>query len=203
VNRVGRVAGLVLAAGASLRHPDPFKLLLPFGPETIVGSSVRAALAAGLDPLVVVLGHRAAEVQQAVDAEDALFVENPRYAEGVGTSLAAGVRRLVEDETVEGLAILLADEPGVSPAVIGSVVEAWRRSAAALLRAVYRDRPGHPILVHRSVFGLLERAEGDEGLAGVLRKEGLRFHPVHVDLSAPVDIDTPEDYARVVSGRVR
>ncbi len=68
---------------------------------------------------------------------------------------------------------------------------------------MYRDRPGHPVVVHRSVFGLLERAEGDVGLGGILRQERLPFLSARVGQSAPADIDTPDDYERALEGEGR
>lgn len=203
MSRTGRVAGLVLAAGASVRHSGQLKLLLPFGDDTVVGSSVRAAVAGGLSPVVVVLGHRAGAVRLAVGTEEAVFVENPRYPEGVGTSLAAGARRIAADASAEGVAILLADEPGMSSDVIRSVIARWRESPAPVLRAAYRDRPGHPVVADRSVLHLLERAEGDRGLTAVLAAEKVPIEEVSVDLEAPADIDTPRDYERALLGRAR
>lgn len=196
MTRSDRVAGLVLAAGTSSRHPASLKLLLPFGAGTVVGSSVGAALEADLAPVLVVVGHRSAEVRRAVNRSDVLFVENPRYETGVGGSVAAGIRHLAADTAVGGCAILLADEPEISPSVIRHVVRAWRDTGAAVVRATYRDRPGHPVVLDRSVFDLLARAEGDEGLSGILRREKMPCEAVHVDRVAPTDIDTPEDYER-------
>lgn len=197
----GLIAGLVLAAGASVRHRGGLKLLLPFDGITVVGASVRAPVTAGLRPIVVVVGHRAEEVRAAVGEEEVEFVENPRYGEGVAGSLSAGIHHLAADSDVAAAAILLGDEPGVSPAVIRDVAEAWRGAGAPVARAVYRDRPGHPVIVDRSLFALLQGAEGDRGLSAILDRRGLGFLPVHVDLKAPVDIDTPADYRRAIRDR--
>ncbi len=197
----GLIAGLVLAAGASLRHPGGSKLLLPFDGITVVRASVRAAVTAGLRPIVVVVGHRAEEVSAAVGEEEVELVDNPRYQEGVAGSLSAGFRRLAARSDVEAAVILLGDEPGVSPAVIRHVADAWR-GGEPVARAVYRDRPGHPVIVDRSLFPLLQDGEGDRGLSAVLDRGGLGFLPVHIDLKAPVDIDTPADYRRALRDRV-
>lgn len=197
----GLIAGLVLAAGASVRHPGRSKLLLPFDGSTVVRTSVRVAATAGLRPVVVVIGHRAEEVREAVGAamgdEEIEFVENPRYREGVASSLSVGLGRLAVRSNVEAAAILLGDEPGVSPAVIRDVADAWC-GGAPVARAVYRDRPGHPVIVDRSLFTILQGGEGDRGLSVVLGLRGLDFLPVHIDLEAPVDIDTPADYRRAI-----
>jgi molybdenum cofactor cytidylyltransferase len=197
----GLIAGLVLAAGASVRHPGGSKLLLPFDDGTVVSASVRGVATAGLRPIVVVVGHRAGEVRDAVGVamgdEEIEFVENPRYREGVAGSLSVGLGRLAAQSDVKAAAILLGDEPGVSPAVIRAVADAWR-GGAPIARAVYRDRPGHPVIVDRSLFTILQGGEGDRGLNAVLGRCGLDFVPVHIEREAPVDIDTPADYRRAI-----
>ena len=189
-----RVAGILLAAGGSTRYPGGAKLLLPFGAGTVVDASALAALAAGLAPLVVVTGHRSAEVRRALAGKDVRFVENLDYAEGVGTSVAAGIREIAAEEDVGAAVILLGDEPGVAPEVIRSLTETWRRVGVAAARAVYRDRPGHPVIVDRRLFPALEGAAGREGVADLLGSAGLALEEVSIDAPAPVDIDTPADY---------
>ena len=194
------VAGLILAAGSSTRYPRGAKLLLPFRDGTVVGVSALAARSAGLAPLVVVVGHRAEQVREALGGMGVRFVENPDYGQGIGTSLAAGVRVIADEESVGAVVILLGDEPGVSPDVIRSVAAAWRAHGTAAARAVYRDRPGHPVLVDRQLFSALEAASGPRGVAKLLGAAGLSFEEVAIDALAPVDIDTPADY-RAASAR--
>lgn len=194
----GRIAGLVLAAGSSVRHPGGSKLLLPFGGVTVVRASVRAPLTAGLRPVVVVVGHRAKEVRAAVGEEDVELVENPLYRDGIAGSVSAGIRHLAPDPDIDAAVILLGDEPGVSPGVIRDVVDDWRRAGPPGTRAVYRDRPGHPVILDRSLFNMFEETTGDRGLSAILDRRGLGFRSVQIDLQAPVDIDTPEDYRRAI-----
>lgn len=190
------IAGLVLAAGCSVRHQGTSKLLLPFMDRTVVRACVRAAAAGSLRPIVVVVGHRAEEVREAVAEEGVELVENPGYREGVAGSLSIGIRHLSAHPEIEAVAILLGDEPTVSPAVIRDVVVGWRSSGVAVARAVYRDRPGHPVIVDRALFPMLRGLEGDRGLGALLGARGIRFQPIHIDREAPVDIDTPADYRR-------
>ena len=196
-----RIAGLVLAAGASSRHADAFKLLLPFDGGTVVGAAVRAPVAAGLRPVVVVVGHRAAEVRAAVGEQEVEFVENRRYRHGLASSLSSVIRRLEASPDVTAAAILLGDEPGMAPAVIREVAAAWRQADAAVVRALYRDRPGHPVVVQRTLFPLLRAVEGDQGLSALFEARAVDVHPVPVQGESPVDIDTPDDYRRALGRR--
>lgn len=196
----GPVAGVVLAAGLSSRMDRRFKLLLPYGDGTVVGAVVEVAVEAGLDPVVVVVGHRAGEVRRALARTGARVVQNPDFRDGMATSLAAGIRALRSEGAVSGAAVLLGDEPGVRAETIRAAVEAWRRGGAPVLRTTYRDRPGHPVLFARAAFPLLEGLRGDRGPAESLEPERLEVALHEVDLPAPVDIDTPGAYRRALAG---
>jgi len=205
-----KVAGLVLAAGASRRLQGGSKLLLPYAGRPLVTAPVRAALEAGLDPVVVVVGHRGGEVRAAlVSVEDATdrvrigAVADPSL--GQGASLAAGVEVLAAEPDVGAAAVLLGDEPGVRAADIRRVVEVWRRGGAAVVRARYRDRPGHPVVFDRSWFARLAGLTGDHGAGGLLETHRDDVIEARLPGTAPVDVDTREDYAvaarRVASER--
>ena len=195
-----RVAGLVLAAGASSRLQGGSKLLLPYAGRPLVTAPVRAALDAGLDPVVVVVGHRGAEVRAALvsiegaaDRVRVTAVEDPSL--GQGASLAAGIGVLAAEPDVGAAAVLLGDEPGVRAEDIRRVVEAWRPGGAAVVRARYRDRPGHPVVFGRSWFARLVGLTGDRGAGGLLETHRDDVIEARLPGAAPVDVDTREDYA--------
>lgn len=110
----GRVAGLVLAAGGSSRMGRP-KPLLPFGRDTVVGAVCAAALSAGLDPVLVVVGDRAAEVRATLDGRPVRPVENPDWRAGQGRSLAVGVRALEALDADRAAEALDADREATEP----------------------------------------------------------------------------------------
>lgn len=202
----GRVAGLILAAGLSSRM-HPFKLLLPYAGGTVVGAVADAALAAGLDPVVAVVGHRAEEVRRALRGKRLRCAENPDYRAGQGTSLAAGVRALEEGAEVAAAAVLLGDEPGVRPAAIRAAVrawsEAWEESGAWAVRLAYRDRPGHPVVLARSAFPMLGGLSGDRGAWDELELLGREVRTVRVEEMAPVDVDTAAAYREALREATR
>jgi molybdenum cofactor cytidylyltransferase len=194
------VAGLVLAAGASSRLEGAMKLLLPFGDGALVAAPVRSALAAGLDPVIVVVGHRGSEVAGALRglAEEGTgrvrIVTVAEPGRGQGASLAAGIEALRGEPEVEAAAVLLGDEPGVRPEDIRRVVAAWRRGGAPVVRARYRDRPGHPVLFDRSWFSRLAGVEGDVGAGPLLASRPADVSELRLPGEAPVDVDTEADY---------
>ena len=182
-----RVAGLVLAAGSGSRFGDT-KQLARLEDRPLVAHVVARARAAGLEPVVVVVGHEADAVAAAVE-DGAEVVVNPDHERGQSTSLRAGVRALASSDA-NAMVVLLADEPRVSPAAVRDVVAALGEGAD-VARAVYEDRPGHPIGFARSVWSALLAVDGDRGARQVLG--GMDVVPVHVPGPAPVDVDTPKD----------
>lgn len=205
------VAGVVLAAGRARRMELGFKLLLPWGDGAVVAGPVEAALAAGLDPVVAVTGHRADEVRRAVreglaaGADRLRFVHNPDHTEGLATSLARGIREVRERTDAAAAAVLVGDEPGLRPGAVVRTVQAWREAAsgegpAPVVRARYRDRPGHPVVFPRAVFEALEALAGDRGALAWMEAHPDRVHEAELDAEAPVDVDTGEDYRAAREG---
>lgn len=195
----GRVAGIVLAAGAGTRHRGAFKLLLPYRGGTVVGAAVSAAVEAGLAPVVAVLGHRAPEVREALEGREARTVVAADWERGQAASLARGIEVVSEDPDVDAAAVLLGDEPGMRSGVVRRAAARWREGEAPVVRCVYRDRPGHPVIFDRSCFGELAALTGDQGARAWLERNRDRVHEVEVDRPAPVDLDTREDYERLRS----
>ena len=182
------------------------KPLLPYGRGTVLESVVEAALAAGLDPVLVVVGHRASALRRALRGRPVRIVENPEYRAGQGSSLAAGVRALMssgpragEASAFRGVAVLLADEPGIRPAHIRDVVEAWAESGLPAARARYRDRPGHPVVFGRSLFPRLAEVAAEGAGSDLLTSLGDRVRNVRVADSAPLDVDTRGSYREALA----
>lgn len=194
-------AGVVLAAGEGARFEESFKLLLPWGRRTVVAASVDAAIAAGLEPVLVVVGHRGEEVRRALEGRPVRVVENPRWDRGQAGSLGRGIAEARRNTRSPAAAVLLGDEPGISPGAVRTVVDAWRASRAAVVRAVYEDRPGHPVVFDRSVFRVLEGLEGDEGARTWIARAGVGAEGVALDGAAPVDLDTPAAYRAALDAR--
>ena len=106
-----RIAGLVLAAGRSSRMAPRNKLLETVGGEPMVRHVAAVAIASGTQPVIVVTGHEAAAVTGALRGLAVTIVANPDYADGLSTSLRAGLRALPQG--IDGALILLGDMPEV------------------------------------------------------------------------------------------
>ncbi len=189
------IVGVVLAAGTASRMGRP-KQLLPLDGRPLAQHVIDAATASGLEALVVVLGHRAEEIRAAIRVPDgALLVENPGYRSGLSSSLQAGLR--AAPDRADAAVILLADQPGVDPDVIDAVIAEYRETGGPIVRTVYTDGPGHPVLIDRAIWAELESVEGDEGARPLMERDPGRVVELRVDRPAPADIDTPETYERI------
>jgi len=188
------VCGLVLGAGGSQRLGRP-KQLLPYGDGTLLGHVVETARACDFDQLVVAIGGAADEVRDAVDLSDARVVVNDAYSSGCSSSIAAALD--VVDERADVLVLLLGDQPGVTRETVRALLAG--RGDAALAVCRYDDGRGHPIAFARSAFGDLATLHGDKGVWRLLD----RGDPAEVAIpgAIPLDVDTEEDYAAVLSAR--
>ncbi|MFQ5688846.1 MAG: NTP transferase domain-containing protein [Gemmatimonadota bacterium] len=200
MNEPGAAACVVLAAGRSSRMEEVFKPLLLHEGVPLVGCVVAAARRAGLGPVIVVAGHRAAELRTALSGFPARVVENRDYASGVASSLAAGIAAAAEEPGVEAVAVLLGDEPGIRAEAISAAVRVWRETGAEAVRTVYADRPGHPVLFARAAFPALETLSGDRGARAVLDLGCLDVKESRLPFSAPIDVDTADDYRAMAAG---
>jgi len=191
--RSGRVAGVLLAAGSS-RRMGSNKLLLSFEGETLLRRSARRAAAAGLSPVVVVLGHEADRAAAELAGLSLVVVVNPDHARGMNGSIRAGVRAVPEDAAAA--VILLADMPLVTPAMVGRVVERYREGGARIVAATYGDVAAPPLLYDRSLFPELGDLDGDGCGKRVLKKHREEAATVALPPEALLDLDEPGDYDR-------
>jgi CTP:molybdopterin cytidylyltransferase MocA len=180
------VVGLVLAAGDGVRFGGPKALARTADGEPWVARAVRTLLEGGCDEVVVVLG-AAADRAAALVPEEATAVIAARWHDGMGASLDAGIAALPEADTA---LISLVDLPELPVSVIERVLGAGLRRDG-LARAVYGDRPGHPVLLGRDHWsGFRASLHGDSGGRRYLEEH----HVTHVecgDLFSGADVDRP------------
>lgn len=190
-----RVTAILLAAGQSTRMGD-FKQLMPFRGRTIVEASVETLLASSVDDLLVVVGHRADEVAAALSRLGVRTVRNPDFADGMASSVKAGVRAAGTD--TDGLMIALGDQPHVPVEVHDAVLAAFRSSSAPIVAPTIAGDSGHPIVFDISLRDEMLGFDPAQGLRAVTYAHRTEILRVPVDTVAILDdIDTRDDYDRI------
>jgi molybdenum cofactor cytidylyltransferase len=194
-DRAGAVAGVVLAAGTSSRMGQN-KLLMALDGEPLVRRAVGRAAKAGFDPLIVVLGHEADRVTQALDGIDYRPVVNVEYERGVNSSLRAGIRAAAESNA-RAAVVVLADMPFVTTAMLETLIQAYRQGGAPLVISDYDGVNAPPLLYDRSLFDELATSEGQGCGKHVVKKHRHEAESVSWPVDALTDLDAPEDFPRV------
>ena len=199
-----RVAGVILAAGRSTRMRGPNKLLSDIDGAPLVRRVAEAVTNAGLADTVVVTGHEREKVESTLAGLPLRFVVNRGYADGLSTSLKAGVAAL--GPGIDGALVCLGDMPEIGPALIARLVGAFVPGKGRdIVIPVRGGRRGNPVLIGRRHFAAIKKLGGDVGARELIQARADAVIEVEVgDDGAFVDLDTPEalaDYrARVAAG---
>jgi molybdenum cofactor cytidylyltransferase len=190
-----RSAGVVLAAGSSRRMGRP-KQLLDFGGRPLLEVVVGRANDSQLDEVFVVLGAQADEIRARVDFGRARIVVNQDHASGMASSLRAGLAALGGD--VDAAMVILGDQPDIAGRIdrlLGLQEESGLPAAALSFGGLLHP----PVLLRRELWGDVMALEGDVGCRAIIRARPELVAKFDVDgLTHPVDVDTPDDYRRLV-----
>jgi molybdenum cofactor cytidylyltransferase len=190
-----RIAAVVLAAGRSTRMGGPNKLLTLWRGKPLVRTTVENVLASRASPVVVVTGHEAEAVRGALAGLPVTFAHNADFAEGLSTSVGAGIAAVPAD--ADAAVICLGDMPGVDAALIDALLAAFdpERGALAVVPTV-EGRRGNPVLWARRFFAELRHLTGDSGARQILAANRDAVVEVAVaGRAAAIDVDTAEDLA--------
>jgi len=195
--RPRKVAAILLAAGRGTRMGGPNKLLEEVRGKAMVRHAAEAVATSCASPVVAVTGFEGDRVAAALEGLDVRRVHNPDYAEGLSTSLRAGIAALPPD--TDAAVVALGDMPDVTGALIDRLVAAIDPARGALIALPTREgRRGNPVVWSRRFFEELARIEGDTGARHLLALHNEAVVEVPVDDEAAFrDIDTPEALRRV------
>jgi molybdenum cofactor cytidylyltransferase len=170
------------------------KLLFRLGGETLLRRAVRNALAAGLDPVIVVVGHEAERVLEELSGLAITPVFNAEYARGINRSLKTGIAAVPGGACAA--VVMLADMPLVTHRMVAALVERYRDSDAPVVVSDYGGVQAPPTLYGRCVFPELGALEGEGCGKQVVRKHAKEAAAVSWPAAALTDVDRPEDYER-------
>jgi molybdenum cofactor cytidylyltransferase len=187
------IAGILLAAGTSSRMGSN-KMLFELGGESVLRGAARRALAGGLAPLVVVLGHQAETARRELDGLPCRIVINPDYEQGINTSLKSGVAAVPAE--AGGALVMLADMPYVSAEMIAEMIARYRSSEAPLVISDYEGVNAPPMLYDRSLFTELREMTGEGCGRQVVKRHRSEAEVLPWPATALADLDVPDDYQR-------
>ena len=198
---VTRIAGIVLAAGNSSRMgPERNKLVEEVAGRPLVAGPVDALLEAGIEPVLVVTGFEADRVRSALGDRACRFVHHDAWAEGMGSTLAHGVRTILAlASPPDALLVSVGDLPGLRAQHVAHIVEAARASKNAIDPArivipTHRGGRGHPVLFGAQHFAALARLTGDQGGRSIFDANEASVRTVEVEADAVIrDVDTPAE----------
>ena len=194
------VTAIVLAAGESRRMGRP-KALLPFGKRSVIATVVHCLSRCPIDDLIVVAGPHATALAEELGERSGSgnpsprLVLNDRYAEGMLTSVQAGIAAASPETRL--FLIALVDQPMIDPEVVAPLIEVARSAGERIVIPTFEGRRGHPLFLPAGLA-----AEVSTLSAGIGLRELMQRHPeavLHVPVASDTilrDIDTPEDYER-------
>ena len=190
------VAAVVLAAGGSIRFGKPKQLAI-FQGEPLVRRIVTAAKDAGCAQVVVVVGASAAQITAVLAGLSVSIIEHPNWSNGLGSSIAIGVKHAASIIPDLDAAILLAcDQPFVNAVMLRQLIQMHLENKKPIVASAYAETLGVPALFDRSCFGDLLQLTGDSGAKEIILARRNDVAPFDFP-AGTVDIDTAADYEKL------
>jgi molybdenum cofactor cytidylyltransferase len=201
---MGALGTVLLAAGGSERFGADNKLLTEINGQPIVRVVAEALLGAScVDEVLVVTGHDAPAVEDALDGLKDRFVLNVDWRDGMGGSIALGVSKLAAN--VDGALIVPGDMPFLTPSVIESLDTRFRErdGDSIIFPATPAGEQRSPVIWPRRFFGLLEGLTGPQGGKRLLIElAGSCSAVLMTDETVLLDIDAADDLPAASKARL-
>jgi molybdenum cofactor cytidylyltransferase len=191
-----KTAIVILAAGNSSRLGRP-KQLLPYQGKTLLTHIVMEALAALLQPVVVVTGAHEADIRDSLAGQSADIVYNPEWETGMASGIVAGLGKALSIEPhLQSVIVAVCDQPYISAELFRALMEKRAASGKGLIACSYSETLGTPVLFDVRYFKELTALSGDEGAKRLLRRYPDDVAAVPFP-GGSIDIDTAEDFKRL------
>jgi len=189
---MNNICALVLAAGKSERMGRP-KMVLPFGSQTIIETVIDNIMKAGISDILVVTGSDRDAVESACSNKPVAICYNPKYEEGMHSSVVCGFSYL--PEITRAVMVFLGDQPFIPFEVIQTVMHTWRQSGKGIIIPTYQGKRGHPTLFDFRLREEILQLDPAIGLRSVIKKFPEEMLEIEVNFPQIMkDIDTKIDY---------
>jgi molybdenum cofactor cytidylyltransferase len=192
------ISGILLAAGESKRMGGAFKPLMKWGTTTVIGACIKNLKSTRLDEIIVVLGHREADIRIRLAGSGVVYAINPDYRKGMISSVKTGIA--MASPQTDAFLIALVDQPMIPSEIINRLVIIHGDNPESRITVpTFQGKHGHPIIISKQYEPEIMALPDDapEGLRAFIHKHRDDLTEVEVESSVILeDIDTPEDYAR-------
>jgi molybdenum cofactor cytidylyltransferase len=190
------IAAIIPAAGTSARMGARNKLLLEFAGASLIERAVDTLASCDIDEIVVVVGHEAEKVSERLEGKRVTIVHNPRYGEGMSTSIKAGLAAVSPE--AGAIVIHLADQPLLEPGDVNRLIEAFaeaRDAGKSIVVPFHQGRRGNPVILDARHRDAISEVVGDVGCRRVIEQNPDEVFVVEMDTDHVVrDVDRIEDY---------
>ncbi len=184
-----KVHAVILAAGRSSRMGGPNKLMAHFSGKPLIRQTAERVVQSRVAGTIVVTGHQAARIREALDGLDITIEHNPDFASGLSGSIKAGIAKLPADSA--GVLIVLGDMPAISTADLNRLIAAFAKSGGhTIVRATRDGKRGNPVLLPRSLFHVVAQLEGDTGARHLVEAQLQPVIDIEIGEAAAIDVDT-------------
>ncbi len=169
---------------------------MPFRETNLLGNAIEQAGNSLAEEVFVVLGANAEKIRTNLNFPDFNYVENKHWSDGIGSSIAAGMKNILEKENFDAVLLMLADQPLIDSTYLNTMIEELRKDPSKIVATKYPESNGVPSLFPKKFFPELLLLKGDTGAKSLLNQKSF---PVTVldPGNKTLDIDTPEDFRKI------
>ena len=187
---------IILAAGNSSRMGEP-KQLMKFKNRTFLQHIILEAKNAKLDPVICVTGYQSDLIKKSIMDLGVTILYNEKWSEGMGSGISAGMRQVLPSQ-VDAVILSVSDQPHVSSDLFGRMLALKDQTGKGIVASSYAGTLGTPVLFDRKYFEQLVSLNGNQGAKNIVKSNMSDVLPLEFEKGS-VDIDTKEDYEKLIS----